>query len=503
MLGLFIVGVAGFLSGRSTVHSVIATPTVELKNGDTYDLTASSVTKEIGGKPQKMLAYNDSIPGPTIRVPQGAEVTINFKNNTDQPTLLHSHGVRMDNAFDGSQLQQKEIPPGGSYRYKLKFPDAGVFWYHPHLHEVSQQPLGLYGNFIVTPTDGSYWPPVNREVPLMIGDLLVDRDSTIASFRDPSDHALMGRFGNMMLVNGTDTYRLSVKRGEVVRFYMTDVANTRVFNLSIPGVQMKLVGGDNGRYSHESFADSVLISPSERAVVDVLFDKPGTYTITHNTPDKKYTMGIVTVSNDTATQSFKLQFSTLRSNTDIEKVIPNLNSYFAKPDDKNLTLTVDLGSMAMGGNHMMHGGQMMANDGMHMGGTDDEKIEWEDSMAMMNEMSIVNNVKWKIVDQDTGAVGDAISWTFKKGDMVKIKMYNDSNSAHPMQHPIHFHGQRFIVLTTNGVKNTNMVWKDTALVQKGDAVEILVDMSNPGTWMAHCHIAEHLEAGMMFTFAVQ
>ena len=73
---------------------------------------------------------------------------------------------------------------------------------------------------------------------------------------------------------------------------------------------------------------------------------------------------------------------------------------------------------------------------------------------------------------------------------------------HAMQHPIHFHGQRFLVLTTNGVKNDNLVWKDTTLIQKGDTVEILVDMENPGNWMAHCHIAEHLESGMMFNFRV-
>ena len=88
-----------------------------------------------------------------------------------------------------------------------------------------------------------------------------------------------------------------------------------------------------------------------------------------------------------------------------------------------------------------------------------------------------------------------IAWMFKVGDKVKIKIFNDPKSMHPMQHPFHIHGQKFLVLSTNGVKNTNMVWKDTTLIQKGDTVEILVDMENPGMWMAHCHIAEHLESG--------
>lgn len=516
--GVVLVGGALYFTSGTTPRLVAQkSAVVDLKNGDTYTLTASYVTKEIAGKEQKMLAYNGMIPGPMIKVQQDSEVTINLKNDTDQPMLLHSHGVRMDNAFDGSQLQQKDIPPGGSFSYKLKFPDAGVFWYHPHLNEVSQQPRGLYGNYIVTPTDQNYWPQANEEVPLMIGDILVDGNGSIASFPSPSDHALMGRFGNVMLANGSDNYHLSVKQGEVVQFDITNVANTRTFNLSIPGAKMKLVGADNGRYEHEQFVDSVILAPSERTVVDVLFESPGTYTITHTTPDRNYTMGTVTVTNDVVAGSYKSQFLTLRNNADIEKAIPNLNSYFSKPDDKSVSLTVDMGSMGMSGSHMMSNGQMMMNGGSHMmpdgtqmpnggmdmGGNDTEKIEWEDSMAMMNQMSTVNNIKWKIVDQATDKSGNDINWTFKKDDLVKIKIYNDPNSPHPMQHPIHFHGNRFLILSVNGVKNTDLVWKDTMLVQQGDTVEILLEASNPGTWMAHCHISEHLEAGMMFKYTVQ
>ena len=72
-----------------------------------------------------------------------------------------------------------------------------------------------------------------------------------------------------------------------------------------------------------------------------------------------------------------------------------------------------------------------------------------------------------------------------------------------MAHPIHLHGQRFLVLTRDGVRSENLVWKDTAIIPAGETVELLVDMSNPGRWMIHCHIAEHLTAGMMAAFAVE
>ena len=98
--------------------------------------------------------------------------------------------------------------------------------------------------------------------------------------------------------------------------------------------------------------------------------------------------------------------------------------------------------------------------------------------------------------------GNDIDWTFKKGDKIKVEVYNDPNSMHSMQHPIHFHGQRFLVLSRNGAKNNSLVWKDTELVRVGEKMEILIDMSNPGNWMAHCHISEHLESGMMLNFKV-
>jgi FtsP/CotA-like multicopper oxidase with cupredoxin domain len=131
-----------------------------------------------------------------------------------------------------------------------------------------------------------------------------------------------------------------------------------------------------------------------------------------------------------------------------------------------------------------------------------QKIEWEDMMGEMNTDSTTENVTWKLVDEMTGKENMDIDWQFKQGDVVKIRIFNDPGSMHPMQHPIHLHGQRFLVLSTNGIANTNLVWKDTTLIQTGDTVDLLVDMSNPGTWMLHCHIAEHLEADMMLGFEV-
>lgn len=484
----------------SGLSEVSATQTVELRDGDIYDLTAGYVKKNINGKEYRMLAYNGSIPGPLIKIAQGAEVTINFKNSTDMNTLLHSHGVRMDNAFDGSQTSQKEMKPGEIFSYKLKFPDAGIYWYHPHVREDFEQELGLYGNYLVVPGGADYWSPVNREVVLFLDDILIE-DGKIALSNQEADRTLMGRFGNVMLVNGETNYSLYAKKGETMRFYITNSANVRPFNFAIEGAKMKLVGADGGAYEKDQWANSVTLGPSERAVVEVLFDKVGTFAIQNKTPDKIYTLGTVNVSVDSIEVSYASEFNQLRTHGETVESITPFRQYFDKALDKQIKLSIDMGGnmMNMMGGHMMPDGTMMGGSMMSPEGG----VEWEDENEMMNQMSDTDSVKWKVADQATGKENMDIDWTFKRGEPVKIRIFNDPNSMHPMQHPMHFHGQRFLVLERDGVKETNLVWKDTVFIPSGETVDILLDTSNPGTWMAHCHIAEHLESGMMFNFKVE
>ena len=134
-------------------------------------------------------------------------------------------------------------------------------------------------------------------------------------------------------------------------------------------------------------------------------------------------------------------------------------------------------------------------------------IEWEDDMVNINRLTTTANMHWKFVDRTTGAASAAIDWRFTVGDRVKIRLVNEMDSDHPMHHPFHLHGAgRFLVLARDGAPQTNLVWKDTVLVRTGQIVDILFDIlfdvTNPGLWMAHCHIAEHMQSGMMFSFTV-
>ena len=188
-------------------------------------------------------------------------------------------------------------------------PDPGAYWYHPHIREDYGQEMGLYGNILATPSEPDYWPPANRELLLTLDDILIE-DGQIAAFSESeTTHVAMGRFGNVMLVAGEPDLALEARRGEVVRFYFTNTANTRVFNVTLPGAQMKLVGADAGHYEREELVDEVLLAPSERVVVDVLFPDAGELELQHRTPEHTYRLASIAVVDEQPEQSFADEFA--------------------------------------------------------------------------------------------------------------------------------------------------------------------------------------------------
>jgi FtsP/CotA-like multicopper oxidase with cupredoxin domain len=144
-------------------------------------------------------------------------------------------------------------------------------------------------------------------------------------------------------------------------------------------------------------------------------------------------------------------------------------------------------------NTVDHGHDRLEGDG----------LEWEDLMPEINRRSDQSNMIWCLTDLENGAENHNIFWTFAVGDRVKIRLVNELESDHPMHHPFHIHGAgRFLILARDGAPDANLVWKDTVLIPAGQTVDILLEVTNPGRWMAHCHIAEHIESGMMFSFDV-
>jgi FtsP/CotA-like multicopper oxidase with cupredoxin domain len=488
---------------------------VALDDGEAFVLRIGPVRKNIAGNHVRMLAYNGSIPGPLLRVQQGTTVTVEVANDADLDQTIHWHGLRLENRFDGVPHQTQEpIVTGGRFTYELQFPDPGLYWYHPHIREDYSQEMGLYGQIIVEPTDPEYWPRVNREIALTLDDVLLENDHIPAFRRSGPTHTMMGRFGTVLLVAGETDPSYEVTQGEVVRLLLTNTANTRVFNVVLPGAELKLVGGDSGRHEHEEMIDSVIVSPSERAIVDVLFNRPGTAVLKHRTPQDTYPLATFHVHAGFASPSHSGAYHELRSDPSLLAEREALAGYRDRAPDKTLQFVgemhmsdVHMGSMEHH-DHAMSGtnDHAMGDHGMehaHHADPGDDGIEWEDTMAEMNVASDLSNMTWKIVDAATGMANDEIFWRLRVGDRVKICLDNSVPSDHPMHHPFHIHGGgRFLVLDRDGVPESNLVWKDTVLVRAGEVVNIVFDVTNPGRWMAHCHIAEHSESGMMFNFEV-
>ena len=550
------------------------TEVVEVADGEEFDLRIAPVAKQLGDSKVRMLAYNGSIPGPTLKVRQDSEIVVNVENQGDLETTVHWHGLRLENRYDGTHKTQKPMEVGERFSARVSFPDPGLYWYHPHIREDYGQEMGLYGNVVVEPADPDYWPPVHRELVLTVDDILLD-DGKVAPFsREETTHSAMGRFGDVLLVSGTADLSLEAKSGEVVRLYLTNTANTRVFRIAMPGTRMKLVGGDSGHVEREQFVEDVIFAPSERVIVDVLFDRPGELTLEHRTPSKTYPLAQIRVSEEQAEPSLADEFAKLRTNADMAAERERIEPYLEAEPDKRLAFIAEMdmpspegdgpvvyacpmhpdvvqqepgkcpqcgmkllavetsfkcpmhpevvsseaghcpecgmkllpaqlvdqaGAHDHGHHHHGHGEHHEQHDEHEHA----DAIEWEDDMVEVNRLTTPANMRWKLIDRDTGRENAEIDWHFRVGERIKIRLLNEMAGDHPMHHPFHVHGAgRLLVLARDGEVEPNLVWKDTVLVPTGQTVDVLLDVTNPGLWMAHCHIAEHHESGMMFSFEV-
>jgi FtsP/CotA-like multicopper oxidase with cupredoxin domain len=422
-------------------------------------LTAGPATVPlVGGKwpDTKVWAYDGVVPGPEIRVRQGDMVRIVARNGLDQPTTVHWHGIRLPNAMDGvPDLTQEAIPPGGQFSYEFEAIDAGSFWYHPHVNSMEQQDRGLAGALIVEEREPVL---VDRDVTWVIDDWVLRETAQIdESFGHPMQMSHGGRTGNTVTVNGRIPTEFAARSGERIRLRLINVANARTFGFKFGTLAPKIIALDGQPVMpHEPAGGRVVVAAAQR--VDLIIDMPGK-------PGEK-----IQVTDDYV-RGREYKFITIAH--DDGKPLRD------SPLDAPIALAANplpvpvLDDQAQRELIVMSGGAM---------GRMPPNV---DKFVKQGQFWFLNDLPAE------GREGKPL-FSVKKGRTCIIGMVNETNWEHPM----HLHGFAFRVLSRNGKPNMRGEWLDTVLVGRQETVEIAFVADNPGDWMFHCHVLEHMAAGM-------
>jgi FtsP/CotA-like multicopper oxidase with cupredoxin domain len=398
-------------------------------------------------------AYNGTVPGPELRFKQGQRLAIAVDNGLEVPTTVHWHGIRLPNAMDGvPHLTQPPIAAkGGRFLYEFELPDAGTYWYHPHLGSPEQVGRGLYGALIVEERDP---PAVDRDVVWVLSDWRLDRQAkSIEDFRNFMDSSHAGRIGNTVTVNGAIRERFGVRAGERIRLRLINASNARIYGLNFEGHEPWVVALD-GHPVAPHWDARVVLGPGMRA--DVVLDCTAAPGSRHRIIDDFY-----------ARRAYRL--------LDIEYSGEKpLREGFA-PAPRLAPNPVAEPNLERAARHrIVFGGGMMG------------------AMPSQREhRGLFWTVNGRPVPEGTHAHSPLMS--FGLGSSVVVELVNDTS----WHHPIHLHGHVFRVLTRNGKPVLPQQWADTVLLDPDSRAEIAVVADNPGNWMLHCHVLEHQVTGMM------
>ncbi len=407
-------------------------------------------------------AYNGTVPGPEIRVRQGDRLRITVKNELAEETTVHCHGIRLPNAMDGvPHLTQPPIAPGESFVYEFDVPDAGTYWYHPHLRSAEQVGRGLSGALIIEERDPIR---VDRDVVWVLSDWRLLRDAQISDdFRNMHDMSHNGRVGNTVTVNGRVPETFAVRRGDRIRLRLINAANARIFGLTLAGHRPVVIAYDGQPVEpHEPAGGRIILGPAMR--VDVILDMTGK-------PGERYPI------DDTFYRGLQYRLLDLVYKDQVLRDQP-LQDPVALP--ANTMPDPDAESA--------HRHEIVFNGGMMGGMMMRERGMGTSMMEMMR-----GGKMWFINGQaHLGHVHEPM-FTLQRGRSYVLAMNNETMWWHPM----HLHGHAFRVISRNGKATQHREWQDTVLMAPREKVEVAFVADNPGDWMFHCHILEHQESGMM------
>jgi FtsP/CotA-like multicopper oxidase with cupredoxin domain len=418
----------------------------------------------LDGAPLAVWAYDGQVPGPTLRVRLGDTVRVAFTNRLPQPTTVHWHGVRVPNAMDGVPgVTQDPVRPGESFVYEFTPPDAGTFWFHPHLRSAEQMERGLYGVLVV---DDPEPPPWSRDLVWVLDDWLLTSAREIdPRFVTRRDLAHDGRWGNVVTVNGRTNETLELRPGERVRLRLVNVANGRVFRLDWGGLDVRVVAVDGSYTGRPLDPSGFELAPGNRLDLDIAVpaeDRGRRFAVVDRFTRREIPVATVAVADEPAAAAPPAFPSPAAAH------VPSWQSALAMPPASELRLDARLGGPY--GVEWTINGQAMRHD--------------DPAPAPSSGPA-----------RTSPAAGshehEGLEWP--RGAFRKVRFTNVSYRLHPM----HVHGMFFKVLARNGVPVEEPYFRDTMLVHAQETVDVGLVPIDPGRWMLHCHVLEHAESGMM------
>ena len=430
-----------------------------------------------GNPATSVWAYGGTVPGPELRFRQGDRLRVEVENALDAETTVHWHGIRVPNAMDGvPHLTQPPIAArGGRFTYEFDLPDAGTYWYHPHLGSPEQVGRGLYGPLII---EEARPPAVDRDIVWMLGDWRLDREARIVEdFGNFMDASHAGRIGNTVTVNGAIRETFELRAGERIRLRLVNAANARIFSLEFRGHDPVVIALDGQPVEpHRPEGGRVVLGPAMRA--DILLDAAGEPGSSHAIADDFYPHRAYRLLD---LRYAKDRLRAGRAGAPLPKLAANPLS---EPDvAKTQRHRIDFGGGMMGNMPGMGMGNM---PGMGMGS--------------MQGMQMPHRMAWTVNGKTMPDNGHAHEPILKLalGRSYLLDLVNDTQ----WHHPIHLHGHVFRVITRDDKPTQYREWLDTVLLPPRSRAEIAFVADNPGSWMLHCHILEHQASGMMAAIRV-
>lgn len=427
------------------------------------DLVAQVTPIKINGQTVYAKTYNGTLPGPTWLANPGDVITVNFTNRLGETTNLHTHGFHVSPEGNSDNVML-EIKDGETFTYEYTLASdhpTGTFWYHPHHHGFAADQVfaGLYGAIIIEEKQ-----PIQNTFDrvLVISDIQFDSNGTLAQAGMMA--RMMGREGELVLVNGHNVPEFASLTNSRERWRIVNACTSRFVKLHVDGAQLTLLGMDSGQYQSPKTTTSIVLAPGNRAdvfvsigvdQVQLAFDSvPHPDAIMSTTPVKNQVIAKFT-PGDSATGAGPIAADLVAVST----LSNNPRDMRTQPIAAKRNFSLEMPSM--GGGMMMHDAQGNMTGFTINGAAFD--------MATVNTTVAMNTIE---------------EWTIT----------NTSN----MSHPFHLHVWPMQLISVGDQVIDDPQWQDVVIVPPlGKSVVRVAFENHSGTAVYHCHILDHEDQGMM------